>query len=199
MQELTKQQQESTLALTLPELEVATFNGDPIEYWTFVGAFENLIERKTTSESARLYYLVQYTPGEVRELVKSCVTMNPDEWYREARSLLKQRYCQGYQIATAYLDRLTRGPPIKAEDNAALRLFSILLTGCRNTLNQAVNPDTFKMIDNSLPYGLKLKWRYLGDRITENEGREIAIENLSDFVTTKARVATHTIFGDLSN
>ena len=126
MQELIKQQQESTLALTLPEPEVPTFNRDPIEYWTFVLAFENLIERKTTSESARLYYLVQYTTGEVRELVKSCLTMNPEEGYHEACSLLKQRYGQGYRIATAYVDRLTRGPPIKAEDNAALRRFSIL-------------------------------------------------------------------------
>ena len=32
MQELIKQQQESTLALTLPEPEVPTFNGDPVEY-----------------------------------------------------------------------------------------------------------------------------------------------------------------------
>ena len=40
IQELIKQQQESTLALTLPEPEVPTFNGDPIEYWTFVRAFE---------------------------------------------------------------------------------------------------------------------------------------------------------------
>ena len=205
MQELIKQQQESTLALTLPEPEVPTFNGDPIEYWTFVRAFENLIERKTTSESARLYYLVQYTTGEVRELVKSCLTMNPEEGYREARSLLKQRYGQGYRIATAYVDRLTRVPPIKAEDNAALRRFSILLTGCKNTLREigyiskAENPDTLKMIVNRLPYGLKLKWRDVADKITEKEGREITIEDLSDFVTTKARVATHAIFGDLSN
>jgi len=148
MQELIKQQQESTLALTLPEPEVPTFNRDPIEYWTFVRASENLIERKTTSKSARLYYLVQYTTGEVRELVKSCLTMNPEEGCREACSLLKQRYGQGYRIATAYVDRLTRGPPIKAEDNAALRRFSILLTGCKNTLkeigylNKAENPDT---------------------------------------------------------
>ena len=204
-QEVIKQQQESTLALTLPEPEVPTFNGDPIEYWTFVRAFENLIERKTTSESAQLYYLVQYTTGEVRELVKSCLTMNPEDGYREARSLLKQRYDQGYRKATAYVDRLTRGPPIKAEDNAALWRFSILLTACKNTLkeigylNKAENPGTLKMIVNRLPYGLKLKWRDVADRITEKEGREIAIEDLSDFVATKARVATHAIFGDLSN
>ena len=188
MQELIKQQQESTLALTLPEPEVPTFNGDPKEYWTFVPGFENLIARKTTSESTRLYYLVQYTTGEVRELVKSCLTMNPEEGYRKARSLLKQRYGEGSRIATAYVDRLTRGPPIKAEDNASLRGFSILLTGCKNTLrdigylSKGENPDTLKMIVNRVPYGLKLKWRDVADKITEKEGGEITIEDLSDFV-----------------
>ena len=185
MQELIKQQQESTLALTLPEPEVPTFNRDPIEYWTFVRAFENLIERKTTSESARLYYLVQYTTGEVRELVKSCLTMNPEEGYHEACSLLKQRYGQGYRIAIAYVDRLKRGPPIKAEDNAALRRFSILLTVCKNTLrdigylSKAENPDRLKMIVNRLPYDLTLKWPDVADKNTERKEERLQSRTLA--------------------
>ena len=81
MQELIRQQQESTLALTLPEPEVPTFDGNPIDYWSFIRAFENLIERKTRSESARLYYLVQYTTGEVKELVKSCLAMKEEDFF----------------------------------------------------------------------------------------------------------------------
>ena len=65
IQELIQQQQQSTLGLTLPESEVPTFSGNPIEYWSFGRAFENLIESRTTSNSARLYHLVQYTSGEV--------------------------------------------------------------------------------------------------------------------------------------
>ena len=56
------------------------------------------------------------------------------------------------------------------------------------------------MVVKRLPYGLKLKWGDVAYRLTEKEGREIAIEaDLSDLVTTKARVATYAIFGDLSN
>ena len=51
MQELIQRQQESTLALTLPQPEVPTFSGNPLEYWTFIRAFENLIESKTSSQS----------------------------------------------------------------------------------------------------------------------------------------------------
>lgn len=59
VQQLLKQQQLHTLALTLPQLEVPTFTGDPIEYCRFIRAFESMIVAKTTSYSARMYYLVQ--------------------------------------------------------------------------------------------------------------------------------------------
>lgn len=166
--------------------------------------FKTLIESKTTSESARLYYLVQYTSGEVRELVSSCLSMRPEEGYQEARSLLKKLYGQSYRIATAYVNKLTNGQPIKAEDSSALRRFSVLLTGCKNTLKEigylskVENPDTLKMIVDRLPYGLKLKWRDVSDRITETEEREMTIEDISDFVTSKARTATHAIFGNVT-
>ena len=130
--------------------------------------------------------------------------MKPKEGYQETRTLLKKRYGQSYRIATAYVNKLTKGPPIKAEDSSALRRFSVLLTGCKNTLKEigylskVENPDTLKLIVNRLPCGLKLKWRDVADRITETEEREITIEDIDGFVTSKARVATHAIFGNVT-
>ena len=60
------------------------------------------------------------------------------------------------------------------------------------------NPDTLKMIVNRLPYGLKLKWRDVADRNTKMEEREITIEDINNFVTSKARAATHAIFGNVT-
>ena len=71
-QKLLKQQQQQTLAMTLPGPESSVFAGDPVDYSDFVRAFENLIETKTSCPSSRLYYLVQYTSGEVKELMQSC-------------------------------------------------------------------------------------------------------------------------------
>ena len=73
---------------------------------------------------------------EVQDLIKSCLTMRDEVGYREARDLLQKRYGSSYRIATAYVDKLTRGPAIKAEDGDALRRFSIVLTGCKNTIVQ---------------------------------------------------------------
>ena len=160
LQELVLRQQESALALTLPQPEVPTFTGNPMEYWTFIRAFENLIENKTLSHSARLYYLVQYTSGEVKELVRSCLAMREDVSYLEAKNLLRKRYGQSYRMANAFAEKLAKGSAIKTEDGDALRRFSTLLSSGRNTLkeigylNKEENPDTLKAIVGRLPYDL---------------------------------------------
>ena len=205
LQALVQQQQQSTLALTLPQPDVPVFSGNPIEYWTFIRAFENLIDKKTTSESARLYYLVQYTSGEVQELVKSCLSMSEDSGYRTARALLQKSYGSSYKIASAYVEKLSSGPAIKAEDGEALKRFSIALTACKNTLteigylNKLENPDTLRAIVLRLPFGLRQKWRDVADNITETQNHEITIADLSNFVSAKARAATHAVFGDISS
>ena len=175
-----------------------------MEYWTFIRAFENLIENKTLSHSARLYYLVQYTSGEVKELVRSCLAMREDVGYLEAKNLLKKKYGQSYRIANAFVEKLAKGPAIKAEDGDALTRFSTLLSSCRNTLkeigylNKVENPDTLKAIVGRLPYGLRQRWRDVADDITENQEREITVEDLNRFVAAKARAANHAVFGDIS-
>ncbi|KAK2551640.1 hypothetical protein P5673_027415 [Acropora cervicornis] len=62
---LATQQKKSNL----PQQRVPIFDGDPMDYGAFVRAFENVIESKTSSSSERLYYLEQFTSGDVKELV----------------------------------------------------------------------------------------------------------------------------------
>ena len=203
VQQLLKQQQLHTLALTLLQLEVPTFAGDPIEYCRFIRAFENMIVAKTTSYSARMYYLVQYTAGDVQELIHSCLAMDSEEGYREARKLLAKQYGQPYKIASAYVERLTNGPAIKVEDGTALQSFSALLTTCKNTLNEIgylnkiENPDSLKKVVARLPFSLRQKWREVADEKTEAKAREVTIADIADFVEKKARILTHPIFGDI--
>ena len=198
-------QQRNVNALMLPKPEVPVFGGDPIEYQPFVTAFENLIEANTDSESSRLYYLIQYTRGDVKELMKSCLSMKSKEGYAEARNLLKQRYGQSYKIAASYVDRITNGPSIKPEDTAGLQRFSILLTSCKNMLStigyssKLENPDSFRKIIDRLPYNLRRNWRDVVDKITQKESREINIDDIVTFVEAKARTSSHPIFGNLSN
>ena len=78
------------------------FDGDPANYYNFVRSFTNLIEAKTTDSKMHLHYLVQYTRGDVHDLRKRCLAMEPaDRGYIVALRLLKERYGQGYKIATS--------------------------------------------------------------------------------------------------
>ena len=181
--------------------EEANYSRAGKSHCDFIRAFEQLIEQKTSSPSARLYYLCQFTTGECNQLVKSCLSMQEQVRYTEARRLLKERYGQNYRIRAAHVQKLINGPSIKSEDEAALQQFSIQLTSCQNTLgeigylNKLDNPDNLKKIVGRLPYALRLKWRDTVDRIIENEGRDVTVQDINKFVTTKARAVTHPVFG----
>ena len=114
IQLLLRQQQEAIMALTLPQPDVPVFTGDPVEYCDFIRAFENLIESKTSSPSTSLYYLLQYTSGQVQDLVRSCLAMQDDRGYEEARKLVAERYGQSYKIA--YVDRVINDQPIRTAE-----------------------------------------------------------------------------------
>ena len=62
----------------LPQPRVPIFDGNPVDYRSFIRAFESLLESRTCRSTERLYYLEQYTTGDVKELIKSCHHMPPD-------------------------------------------------------------------------------------------------------------------------
>ena len=162
--------------------------------------FECLIKSGTESSSSRLYYLVQYTEGEVQGLMRSCLAMDQEEGYPEADKLLNQRCGQSYKIATAYVDKVTKGPVIRSEDRRGLQNFVTLLTNCRNTLksigysSKVENPDSLRGVINRLPYDFRKKWRNAADQISEDQDREIKFEDIVVFVEKQARSASRPVF-----
>ena len=205
IERLMIEQRRHNAALLLPQPEVPIFKGDPIEYCSFIRAFENLIETKTDDSSARLYFLVQNTAGDVQELLRSCLAMDPEEGYKEARRFHNEKYGQNYKKAAAYVGRLTKGTPMRTEDGAALQNFSVLLTSCRNTLkdigylNKLENPDAIKTIVDRLPCGLREKWRETVDDIIQRKESDVNVEDITSFVEKRARVVTHPVYGNLGS
>ena len=128
LQQIVQQQQKSVMALTLPQPTIKPFKGEPIEYCDFIRSFEHLVEQKTPSPSARLYYLIQYTSGPAQDLIKSCLSMNPEQGYTEARRLLKKRYGQEYRIAAAHVRTLMR------DQSSNLRMETLFCSSLYNLL-----------------------------------------------------------------
>ena len=96
---------------------------------------------------------------------------------------------------------MINGPVIKPEDGVELQKFSIQLTSCANTLKEIGsigkldNSENLKKIINRLPTSMRYKWRDVVDRIVEQERRDVTINDVTKFVTSRARVATHPVFG----
>lgn len=59
----------------VPPQNIPMFKGDPLEYRLFTRAFEHRVEDKTESSKDRLYFMEQYTSGQPRELIRSCLHM----------------------------------------------------------------------------------------------------------------------------
>lgn len=100
--ELIVSQQKLSL---LPAREIAVFGGNPLTYQSFIHAFEHLIEDNTKNNQDRLYYLEQFTSGLPRDLVRSCLHMDVDRGYCEAKHLLKEHFVNEMKISGAYLEK----------------------------------------------------------------------------------------------
>ena len=191
--------------MTLPPLDIPTFSGDPLNYHSFVRAFEHGVESRTESFKDRLYYLEQFTDGQPKELIKSCLHMKPDAGYQRAKQLLKEHFGNNYKIAVAYMNKVSDWTPIKPEDAEALNTFSLFLTACCNAMTEVSymeeldNVANLKAIVAKLPFKLRERWRNVVCRIQEECDRKVKFKDLADFINKQAKVALHPVFGDIKD
>jgi len=63
--------------------------------------------------------------------VESCllITVKEDVGYKEPRNLIKKRYRKSYRIAIGYIDKLAKGPAMKAEEKNILRQKTAMHSG----------------------------------------------------------------------
>ena len=127
-------QNQIATAFTLPQLEVAKFHGNPMEFKTLIMAFDARVQSKLISSTDRLYYLDQHLVGEPKELISGCLHIEPDKGYTEARRLLLKQYGDPYKVSTAYMRKLTSSPTLKYDDGPALKSLSIFQRKCNSAM-----------------------------------------------------------------
>lgn len=204
--ELVKQQEKimSTMAnaLRLPKPELFTFDGNPLSYWRFIRNFERNIEQKSSDEADKLNYLLQYCTGKAKEVVRNCVVMDPSLGYTTARKLLKERFGEPYVIASAHIEQITKGPPLKASDREGLLNLADKLKDCELTLksigylDDLNSADNLKQITERFPLHLKARWLDLA-RVIRSGGGKPNIAQMSQFISERAMAANDPVFGDI--
>ena len=92
------------------------------------------MEKNTQDECKRLTFSLQYCTGAAKNAMKNCVAMNPVLGYQSLRKLLKERFGHPFNIATAHVNQVTRGPAIEANDQRGLQTFADQWKDCKNVL-----------------------------------------------------------------
>lgn len=83
----------------MPKLDIKTFTGDPLEFQSWLVAFEKLIEEATTDPVRQLHYLSQYTKGEANTLIAGYSLGQTTEDYNKAKEELKREFRNPYILA----------------------------------------------------------------------------------------------------
>jgi len=206
--EILKKQKELTTYLvhqvqpqTLPKREIPIFDGNPLQYVSFIGAFEHSVEEKTRNKRDCLYFLEQFTTGQPKVLVQSCQHLDPEVCYVEAKKLLKEQFGDEFQIAAAYMEKALSWPSLRTEDAQGLHAYSLFLRACSNIIDnisymQELNmPSNMRTVVMKLPFKLRERWRERACEIMElNQGRA-KFSHIVDFIKRQAKMASDPVFG----
>ena len=190
---------------SLPTRELPTFNGDLISYLPFIHAFENRIEQMTANDQERLFFLEQYTTGQPKELVQSCLHLDAQLGYAEARRLLNEYFGDPYRLSTAYIQKALNWNAIKPEDGKELYSYALYLRSCCNIISSLPDmseldtPSNLQLILSKLPYKLRERWRSKACEIQEQTKRRARFHNIVAFLEKQAKVLLDPVFGTIQD
>lgn len=189
--------------LTLPSLVIPVFNGDPLKYRCFIREFKHFVEYKTECNEERLRYMLQFTGGDPKELVRSCLHMEPEYGYYKAKRLLKEHYGKPHKISAAYINKARNWPSMKSVDGRALLSFGLFLKECRRAMTDVRRTRELdcapfmQAVFAKLPYRLRDYWGSKVREIKKEEKRTAKFSDLVDFVNRHAEIALDPVYGYL--
>lgn len=108
-----------------------------------------MIEDKTSSFQDRLYFLEQFTSGQAKDLVRSCMHMDPHKGYTkaiEAKQLLQLHFGDEIKIANAYLEKALNWTSIKPDDGTSLHAYALYLRECYNAMQNLSETGVYGLI-----------------------------------------------------
>lgn len=195
---LVKQQ----MLLSLPVRDIPVFDGDPLQYLSFCRPFKQGIEARATKGDC-LYYLEQFTSGLPKELVQSCLHMEPESGFVHAKQLLQEHFGDEIRIASAYMEKVFSWPMIKSEDLDALQSYALFLRACSNVmmdldyLKDLDVPTNMRAVLAKLPYRLRERWRSVAYDIMDSTNQRATFKDLVAFVEKHVKILSDPLFGSI--
>ena len=186
--------------MSLPKTELSTFNGDPTEYWHFMTSFEEAVDSKSISDTAKLNQLLHLCKGDAHEAIKCCAVGSRPDRYQHAKKILKDRFGDEHLIACKWLSTLTDGPALKRGDGRGLQKMADNMNSCSVTLeamgklSEMDNKACMRALVERLPPYAKSRWMSKVMDELDRSGNYPGIKELSKLVTRVARESNDPVY-----
>ena len=197
------QQQTMIDSLQLPKKELQHFDGDPLNYWTFIQSFRTSVGNKNVDDSAKLSCLLHYCTGVARKVLRCTEMMSPSDGYKRALEILESRFGDPYDITQRWVSRITDRQNISCI--ADLRDFADELQCCKEMLqnmgqiSHMDNPHSLKMIWQKLPPHLQDRWLRQNLKIKRRKQGMAKLSDLTEFIVDSAEELLDPVFSPLSS
>ena len=189
--------------MNTPKIEYVPFDGDPINYVSFMWNLETCLENDADN-SRNLQFLIQHCTGKARDAIESCVNLPVSEGYESVKKTLEENFGLPHVIAKAHLKKLEHLPPLKVSTESTLLEFARHLEIAERTL-KGMGPEfvsdlnhtnTLMELNRKLPYFMRGKWAECAGRIIES-GRRPKFSDFLKFVKDRAKLVNNEFGEDL--
>ena len=89
------------------------FNGDPLDYPSFMAIFDETIATKVSDNQIKLSRLLQYTSGSAYSAIKNCSLIGGNEGYAKAREILQTRFGNEFLVSERIIKNLKQNDKIR--------------------------------------------------------------------------------------
>ena len=105
----------------LPSVTPEIFTGDTLNYKIFTTLFDMAVDSRISDPREKLALLIEFTSGEPKNLIETCLYQSPESGYRRARELLEKHYGNPIQVANTHMEKLVSWPKVYDSDSKKMR------------------------------------------------------------------------------
>ena len=93
----------------LPEVELDKFDGNSLEYLTFIAVFDEVVGSSVMDGQIKLTRLLQYNCGSAKAAIRNCALIGGESGYNQARDILHNRYGNAHLVSQKIIMELKTG------------------------------------------------------------------------------------------
>ena len=123
-------------AIKAPAVKPPIFSGELIDYPRWKKAFTAFLnQRVLPSASDKLYYLDQYTSGQVTSVIQSYIYLDSEQAFQDAMADIEKLYGNSFLVAQAFKAKLSSWSKISSTDAMGIFNFTNFLKHCLTAMN----------------------------------------------------------------